>query len=98
MSFGETAMTDQIVATDAPDLCTQLLKFLMGITESAGLGSAARGFVLGIEEKHQGCAVALADGAAVAFVVLQVDGRNAVTNGEGHDEESDWWRNLRQGG
>ena len=60
----------------------------MGITETAGLGSASRGIVLGIEKQHQRCAVALADGAAVAFVVLQVDGRNAVTNGEGHDEES----------
>ena len=60
----------------------------MGITETAGLGSAARGFVLGIEEQHQRCAVAIVDGAVVAFVVLQVDGRNAVTNGEGHDDES----------
>ena len=87
MTLGEAAMADQIVTADTPDLSTQRLKFLLGITETAGFGSAAGGLVLGIEEQHQGGAVALADGAAVAFVVLQVDGRNAVTNGEGHDEE-----------
>ena len=98
MTFGETAMADQIVATDAPDLSTELLKFLMRITETTGLGGAARGVVLGIEEQHQRCALAIVDGAVVAFVVLQVDGRNAVTNGEGHAKQSNWWRNLRKRG
>ena len=98
MAFREAAMAHQIVTADAPDLSTKLLQLLVGIPESAGLRCTARGLVLRIEEQHQGRAVALADGAAVAFVILQVDGRNAVTNGEGHAKQSNWWRNLRKRG
>ena len=82
---GEAAMADQVITTDTPDLGTKLLKLLMGITETAGFGRASRGVVLGVEEQHQGLAIALVDGATVAFMVLQVDGWSAVTNGEGHE-------------
>ena len=98
MAFREAAMAYQIVTADAPDLSTKLLQLLVGIPESAGFCGAARGLVFRIEEQHQGRAVALADGAAVAFVILQDDGWNAVTNGEGHAKQSNWWRNLRKRG
>lgn len=85
VAFGEAAMADEVVTAHTPDLSPKLLELLVGITEAAGLGCASGGVVLGVKEQHQGRAVALTDGTAVAFMVLQVDGWSAVTNGEGHE-------------
>ena len=98
MAFGEAAMAHEIVTTDAPDLGPKLLQFLVGITKPTGFRSAARGVVLRIKKQHQGGAVAISDGATVAFVILQADGRSVVTNVEGHDKRMNWWRNPRKWG
>ena len=90
MAFGEAAMADEIVTADSPDLGAKLLELLVGITETTGLCSAARSVVLRIEKQHQGSSIAIPDGAAVAFVILQVDGRSFVTNVEGHDKRMNW--------
>ena len=72
-----------IVAAHPPHLGPEGLQVGEAVAEGAGLGGAAGGVVLGIEEEHQGRSAELVAAALQTLGIQQGDQGGTIAGGEG---------------
>jgi hypothetical protein len=75
VALGETQVAGGVVAADSPYFGAQSLKIGVAVAEGTGLGGAARGVVLRVEEKNQRFAP---EGVAATLDTTRPAGRSGV--------------------